>query len=65
MDHLSIEVYDSLLGADAFCGSGDCVNADYICSGLMNVLAGLLQPLLLICSFKMFIFECWLEKLVI
>ncbi|KAK8676917.1 hypothetical protein V6N13_142476 [Hibiscus sabdariffa] len=62
-DHLSTEVYDSLLGADAFCGSGDCVNADYIYSGLMNVFSGLLQSLHLICTFKI-ISECWLAKLV-
>ncbi|GKU90998.1 hypothetical protein SLEP1_g4927 [Rubroshorea leprosula] len=53
MDGCVIQVYDSLLDADAFCGSHDCVIADYIKSGLMNMLAVLLQLLLLICSFKM------------
>ena len=33
-----IQVFDSFLGADAFSGSGDCVNGDRINSRLMSLL---------------------------
>lgn len=64
MDGPLIQVCDSLLGADAFCGSGDCLIADYINSALMNILAVLFRHLLLlICSFRMCVnSECWLLK---
>lgn len=38
MNGCLIQVFDSFLGADAFSGSGDCVNGDRINSRLMSLL---------------------------